>query len=131
MLGVGEGASLSSDFLIIRYFKILGSSLIFAVRISNFFLLYARLHNKPQTTTTSNHQPTNSNITSPGPSFYISSEEFPEFQTSHNHRNYLQLAKSHACYSTRQIIVSCCGQSEAAPYPIPKWKHILIIFLYF
>jgi hypothetical protein len=48
---------------------------------------------------------------------YVSSEKFPEFQTSHNHRNYLQLAQPHFCESTRQIIVSCCGQSEAAPHP--------------
>jgi hypothetical protein len=31
--------------------------------------------------------------------------------------NYLQLAESHSCQSMRQIIVSCCGQSEAATHP--------------
>ena len=30
--------------------------------------------------------------------------------------NQPQLAESHLCQSMRQIIVSCCGQSEAAPY---------------
>jgi hypothetical protein len=47
---------------------------------------------------------------------YIPFQESPEFQTSYPCRNYLQLAKSHPCKSTRQIIVSCCGQSEAGPY---------------
>jgi hypothetical protein len=39
-------------------------------------------------------------------STYIPSEKFPEFQTSHNCRNYLQLAKI-----TRQALVSCSEQS--------------------
>jgi hypothetical protein len=29
---------------------------------------------------------------------------------------HLQLAKAGPCWSMRQIIVSCSGQSEAAPY---------------
>lgn len=32
-----------------------------------------------------------------GPSICIPSEKFPEFQISHNRRNYLQLAQSHLC----------------------------------
>jgi hypothetical protein len=36
--------------------------------------------------------------------------------------NYLQLAESCTCQSMRQIIVSCCGGSEAAPYPTPGIK---------
>jgi hypothetical protein len=36
--------------------------------------------------------------------------------------NYLQLAKSCSHQTMRQIIVSCCGQSEVAPYPIPGIK---------
>lgn len=38
------------------------------------------------------------------------------------------------CWSMRQIIVSCCRQSESAPYPIPAIKrkiHFLIIVLCF
>ena len=36
--------------------------------------------------------------------------------------NYLQLAESYPCQSMRQIIVTCCGQSEAATYPTPGIK---------
>jgi hypothetical protein len=36
--------------------------------------------------------------------------------------NYLQLSETRPCQSTRQIIVSCCGQSETVPYPIPGIK---------
>ena len=104
-------------FLLIRGIEFLGASLIFTIRISNFFLLFllcAQLLNKLQQT--------NNPTTSQGPSIYIPSKKSPEFQMSHNHRNYLQLAKPHLCQSMRQIIVSCCGQSEAAPYPTPGIK---------
>jgi hypothetical protein len=57
-----------------------------------------------------------------GPSIYIHSEKSPEFQISHNCRNYLQLEKSCPCQSMRQIIVNCWGQSKAAPYPTPGIK---------
>lgn len=60
------------------------ASLIFVLRTSNFFLfpLCTQLFNKPQPTTTNLLGPT-----------YIPLEKSPESQTSHNHRNYLQLAK--------------------------------------
>lgn len=42
---------------------------------------------------------------------------------SHTLRNYLQLAqKSRLRQSTRQIIVSCCGQGKATSYPTPGTK---------
>lgn len=77
-------------FLPVQGVKFFGASLIFTVRISNYFLLFllcAQLLNKLGPTTTHN--------TSPSPSIYILSEKFPEFQLSHNCRNYLQVAKSH------------------------------------
>jgi hypothetical protein len=57
-----------------------------------------------------------------GLSIHIPCEKFPEFQMSLNCRNYLHLAKSCPYQSMRQIIVSCCGQSEAVPYPTPGIK---------
>jgi hypothetical protein len=72
----------------------------------------SRTINKPQSTPlNNNHQPTyrDSNI-------HISSEKFPGFQTSYSLYNYLQLAKPRLCSSTRQIIITCCRQSEAAPH---------------
>jgi hypothetical protein len=52
--GVGKEAMLLTDWGI----EFLGANLIFTIRISNFFLflLFTRLHNKWQPTTT--HQPT-------------------------------------------------------------------------
>ena len=50
----------------------------------------------------------------------------------HNHRNYLQLSKSHSFYSTRKImspVVDNLKQSHIS-YLGLKWKHILIIFLF-
>lgn len=44
-------------------------------------------------------------------------------------KNYLQLEKSHPSQSTRQITVSCCGQSDAVPHPTPGIKANT--FLYF
>jgi hypothetical protein len=46
----------------------------------------------------------------------------PRVPKSHNWRNYLQLAESSPCQSMRQIIVSCCEQSEAVPYLTPEIK---------
>lgn len=53
---------------------------------------------------------------------YILSQEPSEFQMSHICRNYLQVAKSYPCQSTRQVIVCCCGQYEATPYSTPRIK---------
>lgn len=36
--------------------------------------------------------------------------------------NDLQRAEPRPCQSTRPITVSCCGRSEAAPYPTPEIK---------
>jgi hypothetical protein len=49
------------------------------------------MNNQQQPTT--NKQLANNLTTSWGPGIDIPSERFPEFQTSYNHRNYLQLAK--------------------------------------
>ena len=51
-----------------------------------------------------------------------------------SHLSSLQLAESCPCQSRRQIIVSCCGQSEAAPCPTSGIKtkpcsHNVIGFL--
>jgi hypothetical protein len=49
--------------------------------------------------------------------------------------NYLQQAESHPCQSTRQIIVSCCAQSEVhPPYPTlgiktKTYSHDVSVFL--
>jgi hypothetical protein len=77
----------------------------------NFFFLfhlYAWLLNKPWPTTntqTAIHQQS----TYWGSSTHIPSEKAPEFQMSHNCRNYLQLAKSWHSYTLRQVGVSCYG----------------------
>jgi hypothetical protein len=70
----------------IRDIEVLGTRLIFAIRISNFllFLLCTRLLNKPQLTAT-NQQPNNSNPASQGPSMYIPSEELLEHRMLHVH----------------------------------------------
>lgn len=87
--------------------------------LSGYFSLHMTTY-KPQPTTT-NHQPT-IHPNSWHPSIYIPSEESPGFQMSDTCRNQLQLEKSRPCQSTRQIIVSCCGQAEAAPCPTPHIK---------
>ena len=102
-----KGATFTLDyFLLIRVIEFLGASLIFTVRISNFFLLFLLFAPllKLQPTAT-NNPPTDS--ASQGSSIYMPSEKSPEFQMSQS-QYYLQLAKI-----TRQIIVTCCGQSEA------------------
>jgi hypothetical protein len=103
-----KGVMSSRDyFLLSGNIEFLGLSLIFTVRISNFFLflLCAQLLNKPD-----QQQPTTH--TSLGRSIYAPPEQSPEIQTSHSHRNYLQPTKSHLCQSTRQIIVGCWGQNK-------------------
>ena len=99
----------------IRFFV---ASLIFAswYLVSWFFFVHGYLTNHDQ-----QQQPTTHHV-SWGPSTYIPPENFQEFPVPHNHRNYLQLAKSCPWWSTKQIIVSCCGQSEAAQHPTPGIK---------
>jgi hypothetical protein len=86
-------------FLLNRGIKFLGASLIFVVRISNFFfsafLFYAGLLNKPQPPTTKNLPTTHP--ASQSLCIYILFEKSPEFQTSYNCRNYMPLAKSFPC----------------------------------
>jgi hypothetical protein len=65
----------------------LEESLIFAIRVLNFFLLFL-LHDY----FTNCNQSTIA-MPSQGPSIYIPSEKSPEFQTSHTCKNYVQLAK--------------------------------------
>lgn len=98
-------------FLLICGVKSLGVSLILTGRTYNFHLC-TQLLNKQQTT--SNPQTT---PISWGPSIYIPWNSKPL-----NCQNYLQLEKSHPCQSTKQIIVSCQRQSEAAPYPTAGFK---------
>ena len=108
---------LSLDYsLLIRGTEFLETSFIFTIRISNFFLLFLLCTqlNKPLSTAT--------NPFSQSLSIYIPSEKSPKSQISHNCRNFLMLAKSHVCLTMRQIIVNCCGQSEAALYPTPVIK---------
>ena len=116
-------------FLLIRGLSSLGQvwSLPAGYLITSCFFFCAREYltnyNQQQATTNNiqpatHQQPPASQTTS----IYIPSEKSPEFQTSHNHRNYLQLAESCPCQSTRQITASCCGQSEAAPYLTPRIK---------
>jgi hypothetical protein len=49
----------------------------------------------PRTTTTNNRKITPHAFL--GMSIYRPYKKFPESQMSHNHKNYLQLAKSHPC----------------------------------
>lgn len=77
-----KGASRSLDyFVLIRGINFLRASLVFAIRISHFFLstLHIQLLDKPQPTATFYW----------GSSIYILSEESPELQMLHTHRNYL------------------------------------------
>jgi hypothetical protein len=78
-----------------RGLEFLGASLIFAVKICDFFLflLFAQDYlsncNQQQPLTTNNqptNQPTNQQSTTPPlrALFYIFPENFPEFQTPHN-----------------------------------------------
>lgn len=118
-------------FLLIRIMEFPGASLVSTVMVFNFFFLFllcTRQLNKPK--------PTNNTPCPPECSIYTPSEEPPELQTSHNHRNYLQLTKSCLSWSTRQITVSCRGQCEAAPYPTPGTKvkthsHNISVFFFF
>lgn len=98
-------------FLLIRDIRFLGASLFFTIRISKVFLFLLCAFNK----LTKSNQPT-TQPTSRSPSIYLPSEKSPELQTSHNHSNYLQLAKPHPCWSVRQTVVSCREQSEAVLY---------------
>jgi hypothetical protein len=102
-------------FLLIKGIKFLGASWNFILRISP--------NSNPGN---SNQQPETSGgavaaevtavlAVSPGSGIFILTQE----SRISNMKN-LQWAKSHLCQSMRrQIIVSCCGQSEAAMYPTP------------
>ena len=130
-LGVGKGVmSMLEYFLLTGGVEFLESSLFFSVRISNLFFILFLLcswHNKLWPIAidtdqiaiyqepTTNQKPT---TTFWDPIIYIPSEKSPEFQTSYTNWSYLQVAKSHLFQSMRRILVNCCGQSEAAPYPV-------------
>ena len=110
-------APISLDyFLLIR--GVLGASLIFAVRICNFFFLFllcARLLN--------NNKGPSTHTASFGSSIYILSGNSTEFQLTHNHRNSAAgKSWSVAVDSLKQPgVPHLCGQSEAARCPTPVW----------
>lgn len=106
--------------LLIRGIEFLEASLIFAVRISNFFfLLCVWLLNKLRPIATNNQQPT-----SLCPTICTPSEKSPGFQMSHNHRNCLQGAKSWPYWSMRPNIVDNLKHPYIS-YLRLKWKHLL------
>jgi hypothetical protein len=109
--GAGKGKTLSLDyFLLIRWILFLGTSLIFAIRISIFFFLPLAHDNKSQSKAT-NQQPT-THSASWGTSIYISSEKSPESKC-HTTDNNMPLLEHDA------NIISCF---EEAPYPTPGIK---------
>lgn len=80
----GKGVMLSLDYFpLMRSTGFHGTSLLFAIRITNFFsflfLLCAQPLNKPRPAATHSHQPTNHSF-SRSPRIYIPSDEFPEFK---------------------------------------------------
>jgi hypothetical protein len=112
--------------LLIKGIKLLGENLSFIIRISHFFFV----HNYLIATTSNQQQPA---LPLWALAFTYPWKSPQSFKWHTFFRNSLQVAKLHPCQSTRQITVSCCGQSEASLYPTPgvKQKHIPIIFLYF
>jgi hypothetical protein len=118
----------SLDYLLlIMVMEFLGASLVFTTRKSNFllFLLCTLLFNKPQPTAT-NQQPTLPH----GDLAFIYPLKSPQNSKQLQKLCALSLAKSHSCWSTRQIIVNCCRQSEAAPYPTPGIKMKTYSYFY-
>jgi len=63
------------------------------------------------------------------PRIYISSEKSPEFQTSHTHRNYLQLSKSAPMLEREANHIHLLWSSPISPHLGLKQKHIPMIFL--
>jgi hypothetical protein len=94
------------------------ASPVFIVRISNFFFssLYSGFPDKPRQQELPAAQGAAASAASQGAVILKPCQESPRIPNT----NYLQPAESHPCQSTRQIIVSCCGQSEVVPYPTPR-----------
>lgn len=105
-------------FLLIKDIKFLEAILVFVIRVSP----------------TGNQQPATGNQQRSTNNIRNNSKQQEEQQwalaflyplkspQNSKYQNYVQLAKSCLHQSMRQIIVFCCGQSEATPQPIPGFK---------